>query len=323
VSSAEVVIGRRAGWRVVAAKELADHMRSVRLLILTALISIAGIVAVYAAAGGITQAAERASGSPAVFLRLFTVAPQRIPPFYALIGLLGPLLGIAFGFDAVNGERSQGTLPRLISQPIYRDDVINGKFAAGLATIALVLGSLTVFVGAVGMLRIGVVPSASDVVRVVAFLVLTLVYVGFWLAFSTLCSVWLRRGATSALASISTWLVLTLFATLLVGILADVLSPVPDQATLPEQLRRARLEQTMSRISPSTLYEDATIVLLNPQVRSLGFIFPEQLDRAVPNALPLDQSLLLAWPQLTWLVVLTFLSFAGAYVSFMRQEVRA
>jgi ABC-2 type transport system permease protein len=187
----------------------------------------------------------------------------------------------------------------------------------------LVLGSLTVFVGAVGMLRIGVVPSASDVVRVVAFLVLTLVYVGFWLAFSTLCSVWLRRGATSALASISTWLVLTLFATLLVGILADVLSPVPDQATLPEQLRRARLEQTMSRISPSTLYEDATIVLLNPQVRSLGFIFPEQLDRAVPNALPLDQSLLLAWPQLTWLVVLTFLSFAGAYVSFMRQEVRA
>lgn len=79
----------------------------------------------------------------------------------------------------------------------------------------------------------------------------------------------------------------------------------------------------MSRISPSTLYEDATIVLLNPQVRSLGFIFPEQLDRAVPNALPLDQSLLLAWPQLTWLVVLTFLSFAGAYVSFMRQEVRA
>ena len=32
-----------------------------------------------------------------------------------------------------------GTLPRLLSQPIHRDDVINGKFAAGLAVIAMVL----------------------------------------------------------------------------------------------------------------------------------------------------------------------------------------
>ena len=43
------------------------------------------------------------------------------------------LFQIAFGFDDISGERSEGTLPRLVSQPIYRDDVINGKFAAGLA----------------------------------------------------------------------------------------------------------------------------------------------------------------------------------------------
>ena len=39
------------------------------------------------------------AGSPSLFLRLFTVAPDQSLPFVALVGFLGPLLGIAFGFD--------------------------------------------------------------------------------------------------------------------------------------------------------------------------------------------------------------------------------
>ena len=37
----------------------------------------------------------------------------------------------------------------------------------------------------------------------------------------------------------------------------------------------------------------------------------------------LDQSLLLAWPQVVILVALTIFCFAAAYVVFLRQEVRA
>ena len=49
----------------------------------------------------------------------------------------------------------------------------------------------------------------------------------------------------------------------------------------------------------------------------------QQVDRAIPSALPLDQSLLLVWVQLVAIVALTVGSFALAYVLFMRQEVRA
>jgi ABC-2 type transport system permease protein len=44
---------------------------------------------------------------------------------------------------------------------------------------------------------------------------------------------------------------------------------------------------------------------------------------AVRSALSLEQSLLLAWPQAVGLVALTVISFAAAYMLFMRQEVRA
>ena len=42
----------------------------------------------------------------------------------SFIALLGPIVGLALGFDAVNSERSNGTLNRLVSQPIYRDAII-------------------------------------------------------------------------------------------------------------------------------------------------------------------------------------------------------
>ena len=314
----------QAGWRAVAAKELADHVLSIRFIVLVLLLGLVAAGAVYAAASSIRDVATDASGASHLFLRLFTVAPEQLPwPFFQLVMFLAPVLGIAFGFDAVNGERSQGTLPRLLAQPIHRDDVINGKFVAGLTVIAIMLTSLTVIVAGVGLLRLGIVPTLDEIARIVTWLILTIVYVAFWLGFAALCSVWMRHAATSALVAIATWLVLFFFGALLVGLLADVIAPADAAATFDEQVRNAQLELNLARLSPVTLYEEGTIVLLNPEIRSLGLVFESQLDRAIVSELALDQSLLLAWPQTVGLVAATVICFAGAYVLFMRQEVRA
>ena len=41
-------------------------------------------------------------------------------------------MAIGLGFDAVNGEHNRRTLSRILSQPIYRDALLFGKFLAGL-----------------------------------------------------------------------------------------------------------------------------------------------------------------------------------------------
>ncbi len=315
---------RRPGWRTVAGKEFADHVLSARFVVLLLVLGLAAIGTVYAAASGLRDVAPEATGAPSLFLRLFTVTADPIPfPFFVLIGFLAPLLGIVFGFDAINSERASGTLPRLVSQPIHRDDVINGKFAAGLAVIGLMLTVLTMVVAGIGIVRLGIVPSAGEFVRLLAWLVVAIVYVGLWLAFATLCSVILRRASTSALVAISAWVVLALFGALLVSALAGLLAPAGPDSSGAEVLRNAQLEVALSRISPLTLYDEATQVLLDPAVRALGFVTLEQLDQAVVSRLSLSQSLLLVWPQVVGLVALTVVSFAGAYVTFMRQEVRA
>jgi len=317
----------RFGWQVVASKEFSDGILSVRLFILIALLGLAAIGAVYSTASYVGNNAQLATGASGLFVLLFShqAAGSQVPSFAALVGLLGPLLGIAFGFDAINGERSERTLPRLVAQPIHRDAVIIGKFAAGLAVIGLVLLAITLIVSGVAFLVLGVSPSPDDLARLAAWFVVALAYLGFWLAFAMLCSVVVRRAATSALAAIALWIVLTIFAALLVGIVASYLAPVPANATVDQQIANTELQLDLARVSPGTLYSEAAAYLLDPTVQTVGIVpVAQQTDnRAIPSILPIDQSLLLAWPQVVALVALTVVCFGLGYIAFMRQEVRA
>jgi ABC-2 type transport system permease protein len=319
----------RLGWLTIAAKEFADQLMSVRFLVLTIILGLAAAGAVRAMAGTIRDVAPSASGAHFIFLKMFTLSPgtvsqtaQDFPSFITLIGFLGPLLGIAFGFDGINGERAERTLPRLLAQPIHRDDVVNGKFVAGLATIGLIFAVVTGFVAAIGILLLGVIPQPEEILRLILWIIVAVVYVGFWLAFALACSVLLRRAATSALAAIAVWLALTLFASLLVGTVASFLAP-PNPNDSAAQIANASLQQELARLSPGQLFTEATAAVLDPGVRTTGLVLPAQADRAVASLLSLDQSLLVIWPQIVALVAGTAIAFAVAYVGFMRQEVRA
>ncbi len=314
---------KRSGWAIIARKEFADHILSIRFIALLVLLGLVGVGTVYAAATALKDAAPATANTPGLFLRLFSVQADPVPlSFVTFLGFLAPVLGIAFGFDAINGERSQGTLPRLVSQPIHRDDVINGKFVAGLSIVGLIITVISVLVAGVGIVMLGIVPSAGQVARLLIWLIATVLYVGVWLAFATFCSVIVRRASTSALLSIALWLVFALFGSLLAHLAAGVFSPI-DQGNPESAYNNAQAEVTLARVSPTVLYQESSLALLNSDVRSVGLITYEQIDQALPSELSLTQSVLLVWPQLVSLLAITVVIFAFAYVPFMHQEVRA
>jgi ABC-2 type transport system permease protein len=140
-----------------------------------------------------------------------------------------------------------------------------------------------------------------------------------------LLSVVVRRAATSALIGFGAWLLLTFFGGLIVSLVSGVIAPVT--GTAEEQLRSIGIQETLRRFLPDTLYREASLSLLNPQVTTVstpatigGY---EQAQQRIPSLLSLDQSFILVWPQVVGLVALTVACFALAYVMFMRQEVRA
>ena len=306
-------------WAVVA-KEMADHLTSVRMLIFELLILLTGVGTVY----GATQNLRDTAGKDTfLFLKLFTTSRDPIPAFVGFLGFLVPLTAIALAFDAVNGEFNQRTMSRVLAQPIYRDALLLGKFLAGLFTLALVLTTIWLLIIGLGILRLGVPPSGEEVARGVWFLLLTIFYGGIWLALALVFSILFRQPATAALASIAVWLFFTVFWSIIADMLAQALRPV--RMGLPQEiLAQAQLGLALTRLSPNTLYSEAILATLNPAVRSLGLVLPIQLQGAVFGApLPLGQSIMLAWPHLTGLIAVTILLFALGYVLFQRQEVRA
>jgi ABC-2 type transport system permease protein len=319
----------RWGWTVVAGKELTDHLLGARSLVLFVALALAAAIPLYFSSARIRDVAPAASGAPAVFLALFTLGSTDVPVLRVdvFVGIVAPLLGIAFGFDAVNRERSERTLPRLLAQPIHRDDVVNGKFAAGLAMISIALVAMTLLVAGFGMFRLGIVPTSGEVVRIAVWVAITILYVAFWLALGTLLSVVFRRAATAALVGFGLWLVVTIFGSLITSLVGGLVASSSSATTVDAALQAAQVQQLVDRLLPSTLYREAALVVLDPSVTRLSVpVTIGQLDQAqqqIPTLLSLDQSLLLAWPQLVTLVGATVVLFALAYIRFLRQEVRA
>ncbi len=289
------------------------------LLVLVLLILVA---AIYTALGFTKQPDQI---GPFAFLAMFTEARDPVPSMMSLLGFLIPIGAITLGFNSVNSERNRRTLSRILAQPIYRDALLIGKFLAGLTTIGLALIVLWLLVAGSSILVLGIPPSGNEAIRAAAFLLVSIAYGGVWLALAMLFSTFIPQAATSALAALALWLVMAVFWTMAAQFIALAVH-TPSGIPQLDQLQVLFLQQDISRFSPNTLYSEAAVALLHPSVHTLDMkqMFFAQVPGAVlGEPLPLIDSLVIIWPQITGLVAATIVLFTMSYTIFQRQEVRA
>ncbi|MFD2656427.1 ABC transporter permease [Gracilibacillus thailandensis] len=316
-------------FKALVRKEFTDYMTSWRIIIMLALIVLTCVGSLYTAITSIQDAidaneeAKEIAKSSFLFLKLFTISDGTLPSFITFVSFLGPLLGIALGFDAINSERNKGTLSRLMAQPIPRDYVLNAKFTAALLLNTVLFVALGFMVMALGILILGIPPTGEEFLRILCFLVLCIAYIAFWLNLGILFSVRFKQPATSALAAIAVWIFFNIFYQMIVELLSkSILNPENITSTV-DAISRQGVVLNLMRLSPNYLFTESTTTLLSPSVRSLGPLTVEQTTGAIAGPLPLSQSLMLIWPQLTGLIAATLICFAISYLLFMRQEIRS
>ena len=319
--------GIGSGIRTIVRKELADHFASYRFLILFALIAMASLTLVYMAASGIEQAVKGTPVPRFVFLMLFTTSRIGFP-LVQFVAFFGPLIGLILGFDSINRERNEGTLSKLLAQPIYRDSVINGKFLAGVVVITIMMTSIILLITGMGLISVGVKPGVEELWRIFIYLVISIVYISLWLGVAILFSILFRSIATSALSAMAVWVFFSFFLSLGVNaLISAVLSGGGNVAgSLPFVYG---IEKGMSFTSPMMLYTDSTAAIIDPLRRTLrpfiaqmGAMEQYSLTRFT-GPLPLGQSILIVGPYLVFLIALTVICFAISYIVFMRQEIRS
>ena len=310
--------------KVMIKKEIADHLRSWRFGALVGIILLTYAASMYVSVTNIKTAVTNTNDPDHLFfyLKLLTVTDQTIPPCHIFLGFLAPLLGISLGFDAINAEANQGTLTRLLAQPLYRDNVLLAKFVSALIIVGCLFLSLVLLMIGGGLLLTGVRIEPQEIIRILGFVVMTIFYVGLWLGISITLSVLFKQAATSALVAIGLWLFFTIFYQVVVTLIAKLCVPEPDLLTREQFITYNNIVIDILRVAPNHLYNDGVTTLLMPSVRSLGPLTMEQMTGAIPSPLPLGQSLMIVWPQVSGLMAATIGCFAIAYASFMRREIR-
>lgn len=312
-------------FNVMVHKEMADHIRSWRFIVLMGLIILTFVASMYVSLGNIRSAMSNVNDPDHAFLylKLLTTTDNSMPPFHVFLSFLAPLLGISLGFDAINAEQNSGTLTRLIAQPVYRDNLLLAKFVSALILVSAPFLVLALLMIGGGLVLTGVRIEPQELLRILGFMVISMIYVGFWLSLSITLSVRFRQAATSALTAIGIWLFFTVFYQIVINLVIRSFLPDPAFLTQDQILRYNELILDLLRIAPNQLYTDASTTLLMPSVRSLGPMTMEQMAGAIPAPLPFRESLMIVWPQVSGLIGVTVACFALAYYLFMRREIRS
>ena len=258
-----------AGWRVIAAKEFGDHLLSVRFLVLLVVLGLAAAIPLYFAADRIRAAAPQASGSPAVFLALFTLGSQDfdLPA--------GRRRSSAWS-RRCSGWRSRST-PSTASAPMARCRVCSpsrsiattsstASSPPGWPSSRLVLVAVIVFIAGFGMLRLGIVPHGVRRSLRLAGVGPRHVRVRRRCGCrSGCCCRSCSDGPRPRRSSVSGC---GFCVSDVRGLITTIVTGVPVAGRRRERRHgrsaRRRLQQFISRLMPSTLYAEISAVILNP-----------------------------------------------------------
>ena len=325
-----------AGTFTIAEKELRDQIGSKRFLIIFGFMVLLSVLAAYQGSDFIRN------NTDATFVFIFS-GSQLGFSFIQIMVMFGPILGMAFGFDAINKERSTGTLSMLLGQPIFRDSVINGKFLAGAASLAtLGIGTIAITTGlAIPMLGYG--PSVTEALKIVTLALITVLYLVFWLSLGMLFSVVVKKTSTSILFSIATWMFFSIILTILASAIVNVVIPLPSDMFITSgdtgssggtgdsggagrfqmtdqfrqvMMQRTQLENTILKISPVHIFQNMAGAIIGT---ARGFNFgAQEFQRTVS----LGEALMSNWASIAILAVGLVICFAASYMLFLRTEIR-
>ena len=210
----------------------------------------------------------------------------------------------------------------VLSQPIYRDALINGKFLAGLTTIAVMLASIIVIILVLELIVFGIIPTIPELARIGLFFILCIIYIGFcwdWEFFSIV----FKQTATSVLVLIMVWISFSFFILIVAYVIADQIAPVNREATLEFIARNQEIRSVIMRISSLILFQKSTTAILNSSIRIFGITSALRSQEVIPSPLRIGQSLLVAWSQFISLIALILICFAISYVVFIRLEIHS
>jgi ABC-2 type transport system permease protein len=196
---------------------------------------------------------------------------------------------------------------------------------------------------AIPMLGFG--PTPDQIVRIMFFTLITILYLSVWLGIGVLFSTVTKKTTTAMIASVSTWFFSVMLMTAIASLVANLIIPtyslsggygystsgenvtvhVGDKVMTGDEARdfmerleeQSNLQRTLCMISPSLLYQTSALSILNDPSARYTSRFVLDYDFNAP-----ETDMLANWPHMTTLAAILIACFALSYIIFLRQEIR-
>lgn len=341
---------------VVAKKEFLDHVMGKKFLVILAILMIISLLAIYQGVESYNEQLESYKEQIAEIEE----HPEGMPPGWMpekpsilfvfqmmsmLFGILGAILAIAIGFNLISGEKESGSLKSLLSHPVFRDTVINGKALGGMGALGFAMLVMTLL--SIGILMmLGIMPTGDEFVRILVFMGFTLLFMFSFFAISLMCSTIAKNSTRAITYTLVIFIVISFvmpIAGTFVGMqlagdmpefsgmrIQEINEPEggiseEEQVRIQEEFQEwwdkvMGVQEMFSIADPKSNFEKVSAAVLNPRFQSFrGFFGPM-------GELPAETSILealgMVWKNLLVLVLFPVVMFAIAYVKFMRMDIR-
>lgn len=153
-----------------------------------------------------------------------------------VIVYLMPLLILAVSYNLLSGEREQGTLAFVLSQPVTLQRLLAAKVAVRVAAF---LGFLLVFVPAAALAAGLPWADPNTAPRVLLWVIVVGAYAAFWFALALAVAATGLPSATAAMTLAGVWLLLTVLLPSAFNLGVMTLYPVPSRVEMVQAVREA------------------------------------------------------------------------------------
>lgn len=269
----------------IAAKQLRDSFSKRTFLAILGFFMILTIGSVYLG----VQGYESQMNSYLDPGNTFSDEPSFIEVYGPLVQLSLPLiaglLSIIISYNSISKERRDGTMEMLLSYPVYRDEIINGKIIGNIFIVALsLLIAFTVSSG-LAMYLLEAVPDIEAISRLAFIWIGTTVYITFFVGLGTFLSTLFRSQWRSLVGGV---LIILLFlsTSFIAGIAANQIYEMPETeftGTAPAQgIQEAEGPQTVEEMH-SRQEPDQDTEQRRDEVRAMRENFVQTASRLSPT----------------------------------------
>ncbi len=315
-----------AVW-TIAKKEISDARKNKLFLILLVMLIILTVVSISL---GTYQVGVQVRDYQASVAFLKSIGKTNLPAmpnlnpiaasknFVNYIGMLGALLAITLGNNAIVKEQRGGTLKLILSRKVFKDLFLNGKLLGNLILLAGItfMCAVITFAGTVTMGNISL--TGAETARMLLFFLMSFLYMAFFLVLGIAMAVFVGNGNRALLLTVIVWLILS-FVLPQIGDTMDMDNQIPggffaqmgmSRQQETEVLQKFKfyenLRDGIEETSPTKHYERVSFALLNVKP---GF------EKNTPA-----EVLGLKWIDLVGLAVPGILLWLAAFIVFLRKE---